>query len=193
MTPTQGARPQQLASRPLAGAELRGDEADLFRCHHRAVLAHVRHAAPGAAEAVVEDACLFAWLALLRCQPERDHVRGWLCVVARREARRQHARARRVLSLDVAARVDGQSGDQAEAGPLVERIAGRGTVEDAHAAREALRALAALPDRQRRYMTLHVAGYGYREICALTGASYTNVNRHLARARARVGEEAMAG
>jgi RNA polymerase sigma factor (sigma-70 family) len=192
VTPTQGARPQPLASRPSAGAGLRGDEADLFHSRHRAVLRHVRRAAPGAAEAVVEDACLFAWLALLRRQPERDHVRGWLCVVARREARRQHARARRVLSLDVAARVEGQDGDHDEAGPLVERIAGRETVEDAHAAREALRALAGLPETQRRYLALKVAGFGYREICALTGASYTNVNKHLARARARVREATMA-
>jgi len=36
---------------------------------------------------------------------------------------------------------------------------------------------------------LKVAGYSYREICALTGASYTNVNKHLTRGgRARVRE-----
>jgi RNA polymerase sigma factor (sigma-70 family) len=144
------------------------------------------------AEAVVEDAALFAWLQLLRCQPERDRIRAWLFVVARREAWRLHAEARKVDSLDAAIRVDEPSGERGGAGPLVERIAGRETVEDAHTAREALRALAALPDKQRRYLTLHVAGHGYREICALEGASYTNVNKHLARARGRVREESMA-
>jgi DNA-directed RNA polymerase specialized sigma24 family protein len=37
---------------------------------------------------VAEDACSFAWLQLLRTQPERDSVFPWLCVVATNEARR---------------------------------------------------------------------------------------------------------
>ncbi len=41
---------------------------------------------------------------------------------------------------------------------------------------------------RRRYLALKVAGYSYGEICALTGASLTNVNKHLTRARAGVRE-----
>jgi len=49
-----------------------------------------------------------------------------------------------------------------------------------------LGSLASLPERQRRYLTLLVAGYGYQEIVRLTDATYTNVNKHLTRARASV-------
>jgi len=47
------------------------------------------------------------------------------------------------------------------------------------------RVLASLPRKQRRYLALKVASHSCREICALTGASYTNVNKHLGSARAR--------
>ncbi len=147
-------------------------------------MSHVRHAAPGVTEAIVEDAALFAWLQLLRCQPERDHIRAWLCVVGRREAWRLAREAAAVTSLD-AGKPGTEPGSQE---PLVETIAGRDSIEGAHTAREALRVLASLPGTQRRYLALKVAGYSYREICALTGASYTNVNKHLMRARARVRE-----
>lgn len=168
------------------GPRLHGDEAELFRHHHRVLLRHVRRRAPWVAEAIVEDACLFAWLQLVRCQPDRDHVRAWLCAVARHEAWRLGHQAGRAASLDAPVKVEGTDNDPGRFGSMVETIAGRDTVEEAHAAREALRALASLPDKQRRYLALKVAGYSYREICALTGASYTNVNRHLTRARARL-------
>ena len=56
-------------------------------------------------------------------------------------------------------------------------------------ARTALETLAGLPPRQRRYMALFVAGYRYREIVAICGVTYTNVNNHLVRARARLRED----
>jgi DNA-binding CsgD family transcriptional regulator len=67
----------------------------------------------------------------------------------------------------------------------VETITRRDSVDAAHAARAALRVLASLPRKQRRYLALKVASHSCREICALTGASYTSVNKHLASARAR--------
>jgi len=45
---------------------------------------------------------------------------------------------------------------------------------------------ASLPERQRRHLTLLIAGYRYEEIVRLTGATYTNVNKHLTRARASI-------
>lgn len=69
---------------------------------------------------------------------------------------------------------------------MVDCVAARDSVEAAHLARDALRALAALPERQRRYLELRVAGFSYREIAGLTGSSYTSVNKQLTRARARV-------
>jgi len=130
--------PARSVQRATAAGGLRGDEADLFRGHHHAVLRGVRHAAPWVAEAVVEDACLFAWLQLLRCQTDRDHIRGGLCTVGRREAWRLCAEARKATFLDVAVSVENGCGERGEVGPLVESVAGRETVEAGIAAREAL-------------------------------------------------------
>ena len=66
------------------------------------------------------------------------------------------------------------------------RALARDNLDDALAAREALRILASLPERQRRYLVLKVSGYSYVEIRTATGATYTNVNKHLCRARASV-------
>ena len=52
--------------------------------------------------------------------------------------------------------------------------------------------LASVPEGRRRFLALKVAGYSYREICSLTGATYTNINRHLTRARARLREAKVA-
>ncbi len=47
--------------------------------------------------------------------------------------------------------------------------------------------MAELPERQRRDLVLRVAGFSYREIAELTGGrTYTNVNKHLRKARARI-------
>jgi len=55
------------------------------------------------------------------------------------------------------------------------------------AARRALRALAALPEKSRRYLAWKIAGYSYQEIQQLAGGvSYTNVNTHLVKARRRL-------
>jgi DNA-directed RNA polymerase specialized sigma24 family protein len=61
------------------------------------------------------------------------------------------------------------------------------TVEDQLEALEALRALAGLPDRQRRDLSLRVGGFSYREIAAMTGGrTFTNVNKHLVKARTAI-------
>lgn len=54
-------------------------------------------------------------------------------------------------------------------------------------AREALSILASLPERQRADLSLLVAVFSYREIAQMTGGrTHTNVNKHIAKARARV-------
>jgi DNA-directed RNA polymerase specialized sigma24 family protein len=66
-------------------------------------------------------------------------------------------------------------------------IPGRVTLDDAIEARRALRLLAGLPTRQREDLSLFIAGFTYAEIRELTGGrSYTNVDKHLKKARARV-------
>lgn len=67
---------------------LHGGDAELFSVFHAELQRIVRHAVNTSA-ANIEDACADAWLALLRYQPDRSRVRGWLVVVAVREAIRR--------------------------------------------------------------------------------------------------------
>ena len=154
----------------------RGDEADLYARHHQALLIAVAHAINGSPQ-LIEDACQTAWTILMRRQPNRASVFAWLYVVAIHEAYRHSAIERREVHLE----------DLAIEGDWETIFAGRVTVEDQLEALEALRALAGLPDRQREDLSLRVAGFNYREIAAMTdGRTYTNVNKHLVKARARI-------
>jgi DNA-directed RNA polymerase specialized sigma24 family protein len=66
-------------------------------------------------------------------------------------------------------------------------IADRHSLEDALDALEALRALANLPTRQREDLALKIVGYSYQEIQIMTGdRTFTNVNKSLVKARARI-------
>jgi RNA polymerase sigma factor (sigma-70 family) len=146
---------------------LRGDEARLFNDHELPLRAAVRHFAR-VDEAIVDDACAHAWLQLMRRQPDRDTAFAWLRTVAVREAWRLSKLGRRDVRLD--------------AMPSV-HDSGRDTVVPSIEAREALRRLAALPHRQRRFLTLQIAGHSRTEIAAHTGATPRTVDRQLARAR----------
>ena len=159
-----------IAARPL------GDEAELYDRHHRELIRAVsRHVNAGAA--LIEDACQTAWTNLVRRQPDRASVFAWLYVVAVHEAYRLSTLGRRELRLEALA-----TGSAWET-----FIPGSVTLEDQLEALEALRALAGLPDRQRRDLALFVAGYKYREIAQLTGGrTYTNANKHLTKARAAI-------
>ena len=147
---------------------LRGDEAQLYREHHADLERCVRRAVNGP-QACIQDACSFAWLQLLRCQPDRDTVFGWLSVVAIREGWRLVAR-------------EGRDGHLPESA-CWDELYGHADVDLAVGAREGLATLAALPERQRRYLELLIAGYSYDEITELCDVTYTNVNKHLTRAR----------
>jgi DNA-directed RNA polymerase specialized sigma24 family protein len=46
--------------------------------------------------------------------------------------------------------------------------------------------LASLEERQRETLALHVAGFSYREIQAIRGVTFTNVNRHVTERRREV-------
>src|SRR5215208_4364597 len=120
-------------------APRRGDEADLYRRHHQALLIAVAHAINGSPQ-LVEDACQTAWTILVRRQPDRASVFGWLYVVAVHEAYRLSAIERRDAHLE----------DLALEGGWDEVFSERATLDDRLESLEALRALASLPDRQRR-------------------------------------------
>ena len=148
---------------------LKGDEAALFTEHHERLERAVASAVT-APHQVIEDACAFAWLQLLRTEPEREAIFAWLKVVAIREAIR-------LMTHKPAEPLETPSGE-----PAVEPEAAV-DVETECAAREALAAVAALPARQRRVLGLQVAGYSYAEIGERTGDSYRTVDRQMARAR----------
>ena len=153
---------QAADSRPL-----HGDEGTLYDRHHDVLWHRVRRHIHGP-DALIDDACQQAWLILLRAQPERETVLAWLTTVAIREAYRLSDREWRELSLDD------------ERCPVPQEAS---DPQQGREARAALQALAALPERQRRYLTLRVAGHSYAEIQEHCGATRTNVNKHLYRAR----------
>ena len=161
---------------PSTTAKPNGDEDQLYRRHHcdlKRAVSRVVNAAPE----LIEDACQNAWAILLRNQPERGTIFPWLRVVAIHEAYRLSAIERRDTHLEAIATM--VTWEEVIASPEV--------IEGALEAREALRVLAELPARQRDDLTLFVAGFSYREIAQITGGrTYTNVNKHLAKARARI-------
>jgi RNA polymerase sigma factor (sigma-70 family) len=151
----------------------RGED-DLYRRHHRNLHRAVARVV-NAPHELIEDACQNAWAILLRSQPERSTIFGWLCVVATREAFRLSDRECRHVRLE-ALLPDGSW----EAVIAV-------SLDDIVEARDALQILATLPDRQRADLALQVAGFSYKELAELTGGrTYTNVSKHLAKARARI-------
>jgi RNA polymerase sigma factor (sigma-70 family) len=152
----------------------RGDEAELFE-HYGAQLVRIVQRALGVQRQIAEDACSFAWLQLLELQPERDAIVGWLRVVAINEALRLlKGRARNAVFDE----------GPVEPGPV--HVDRRIDLELTVEAREALEHMAALTPQQVRILSLHVAGLTYDEICAATGYSWTQVNRHMGRARSRL-------
>ncbi len=152
----------------------RGDEDDLYRQHHHNLQRAVARRINGPRE-LIEDACQFAWMKLIDSQPNREATFSWLYVVALHEAYRLSTIERHDARLERLRPEDGNWDDV---------IADPRTVEGAHDAREALRALAALPERQRIDFALKVAGYSYEEIRARTpGRTMTNVNKSLVKAR----------
>jgi RNA polymerase sigma factor (sigma-70 family) len=179
---TTAARPPETHPDP------RGDEPELFRRHHERLLRLVARDT-GAPPAVAEDACSFAWLQLLRYQPERERIVGWLRVVARHEALRLQRQQWGTRPLEVPTR-EGWDRQTGEPLTLAERVPAPVDTELAVEAREALRALAGLRWRRRRVLALKVAGYRYTEIMGRLGVTYTNVNRHLTEARAELREAA---
>jgi RNA polymerase sigma factor (sigma-70 family) len=153
----------------LQGPPLRGDESELFRRHHRRLLTLVGRDVT-ARPTVIEDACAYAWLELIARQPERTNVIGWLRIVARREAIRLAQRDRRLAAL-IPEHPDRGAAEAGEPGVHT---------------RSALRLVAALPERERAVLTLHIYRHSYRETAAQLQMTERTVERQLLRARAAV-------
>jgi RNA polymerase sigma factor (sigma-70 family) len=130
-----------------------------------------------ASDAVIEDACQFAWCRLLHHshRVHRETVMAWLARTAVHEAFKLLRRDRRELSLDVALE-DGRhelawAVDPATPDQLLE-------------CRERIRELQGLPARQQRVVWLHAFGLSYAEMAAHEGCTRRTVDRQLLRARA---------
>jgi DNA-directed RNA polymerase specialized sigma24 family protein len=166
----------QPPTKPTSPSSL-GDEDALYRAYHRELHRAVTHVVRAPRE-LIEDACQTAWAMLLRTQPDRFAIFGWLRVVAIHEAYRLSAIERRDARLE---RLRPEDGDWHDA------IADPRDLDDALEALEALRALAELPARQQQDLSMKVAGYSYEEIRAITGGrTFTNVNKSLVKARAQI-------
>lgn len=162
---------------PTTPTPPRGDEDQLFRRHHHDLQRTVARAVTAPPE-LIEDACQMAWATLLRHQPERYAIFGWLRAVAIREAWRLSKLEHREVNLE---------GITTTESTWHEITADPRDIDDTLEAREALRIVATLPDRQRIDLALVVAGFSYLEIAELTGGrTFTNVNKHLVKARARL-------
>jgi DNA-directed RNA polymerase specialized sigma24 family protein len=159
----------------IPAAPCRGDESELFsELADRLVRVVSRQVdAPGW---VVEDACQFAWVQLLRVQPEREFVFAWLRTTAVREVWSQAGRFGRDVSLDVPV------GGWPRAPSIVEALPGP-CPETVLGAREALRDLAGLGSAQRYAVSRRVAGLSREEICRESGLTARQVDRHLMKAR----------
>jgi DNA-directed RNA polymerase specialized sigma24 family protein len=114
---------------------------------------------------------------LVRHQPERTAIFAWLKVVAVREAFRLCRAEQGAGHLEYLDTADGWEAV----------IAAPTTLDDIVEVRQALELVAELPERQRDDLALLVAGFSYREIAELTGGrTLTNINKQLAKARARL-------
>ncbi len=146
--------------------QLQGDEAELYRHHHRKLVTVLRrrfrldhHDA--------DDVAQRAWLLLLERQPARHNVFGWLYTTAKHEAfaRWQHRRRE----------------------PPVEQLEEPLDEPDLPAGldrAELIRRLAAtftgwLTHNQRAALWLWAQGYSYREIADQLDKTYTWTDRHI--------------
>jgi RNA polymerase sigma factor (sigma-70 family) len=149
---------------------LRGDEHALYEQRQARLLRSVRSAVNAPAE-TIEDACSFAWLQLIRTQPEHGpRLFAWLRTVAVHEAIRLAQRDVRVDRCEPEWTVDPRLPD----------------VDTVVAARETVQAISSLRERQRRILLLHLAGYSYSEIAERTGDTLRTVERQLLRSRGRL-------
>ncbi|MBV9606444.1 MAG: sigma-70 family RNA polymerase sigma factor [Solirubrobacterales bacterium] len=132
-----------------------------------------------APEAVIEDACQFAWGRLLHHhhRVQRETVMNWLVRTAVHEALKLLRRAGRELSLD--ADDERATAPALSWGPTPAELIERG---------EQLAGLKRLPVRQQRALWLQALGFDYAEIARHEGCTRRTVERQLLRARQGIRE-----
>jgi len=131
-----------------------------------------------APDAVIEDACQFAWTRLLqhRARVRRDTVRAWLTRTATHQALKLVRREDRELSLDAIL----------EPADAVARAGQTITLEELIEQRRRLESIARLPQRQQRLVWLHGLGFSYAEMARDCGYTRRTVERQLLRGKRRL-------
>ena len=138
-------------------------------------LAQIVRADVRAPEAVIEDACQFAWTRLIHHagRVQRERALSWLARTAIREAFKLIRRERRELSLESETELAGDAlSPSSTAGP-----------DHILDARQRLESIRALPERQQRLVWLHALGLTYTEIATHAGCTPRTVERQLLRAK----------
>jgi DNA-directed RNA polymerase specialized sigma24 family protein len=133
----------------------------------------------------IEDACAYAWERLAGDPSVELDCGGvaWLATVAIREGWRLTAIGRRESPISAAAATsehDDRAGFDAD-----RRGGGEDTLSRVEYDERVI-AFRTLKCRERRDLFLQALGYRYEEIAAMTGSSYTSVNRRLTEGRAQL-------
>lgn len=161
------------ATQTTTTTALLGDEEQLYQRHAK-TLRTILHLHVTTTDENLDDACSFAWMQLVRCQPRRETVFAWLRTVAIREAIRLDRQQRRAVCADL---------DELEDAALRDRRCDLDVVDEAL---DALDALGNLRERQRVIYGLQAFGYRYADIAAITGDTLRTVDRQMRRARRAV-------
>lgn len=131
-----------------------------------------------ASDAVVEDACQFAWSRLVhhahRVRPET--ALAWLAKTAVHEALKLLRRDGRELSLEA-------TSEWLDEATLCSRSPAPEVLCEQ---RERLRMLDGLPERPRRMVWLHALGLSYGEIATYSGCTVRTVERQLLRGKCQL-------
>jgi DNA-directed RNA polymerase specialized sigma24 family protein len=155
---------------PEPGRERREALARFYAARHRILARAVARRARGLEDALVADACAYAWLKLVG-RPDITLDRGgfmWLLVVATHEARRlDRPGPERPVGAFTGEPAD--AGELAEPAGLMDDPLGRVIALETH--RERVTRFAGLRPRERRDLFLQAGGYRYDEIAAVSGVS----------------------
>jgi DNA-directed RNA polymerase specialized sigma24 family protein len=130
---------------------------------------------------IVDDACNYAWMEFIRCQPDRDrNWRAWLVTTAQREAWKLDGKERGHVGFEVDGSREGLAREPSEP---------RDVVAIRAELRFALEVFATVPERRREAKALWVTGFKYTEIQEQLGLTYTRVNHLMSEANKAIQTE----
>ncbi|MGH2714670.1 MAG: RNA polymerase sigma factor [Thermoleophilaceae bacterium] len=168
----------------MTSTTARAQEIAAFYARYASRLQRIVSTKVNAPTQTIEDACQNAWATLLRREDVTLDERGaaWLTTVAIHEGWRLMRRG----EVPAGAMRSGMP----QVGELPEPAADEPAADAQALARiehaERVADLRTLKESERRALYLKALGYSYNEICDLTAASYTAVNRRLSEGRARL-------